>query len=70
MDEPATRGRELATIVEVITERGASSGRHRAHCRREVVGTDAGRIRVLPAFKWNFIPALLERGGPAVAVNQ
>lgn len=63
MGEPATRRREIGALVEAMTELGSTSATIVTLTDDELVKTDAGAIRVMPAREWFFGPA------PSTATN-
>jgi len=56
MDDPSTRRREVEALVEAMTELGTTSAVIVTMIDEELLETDAGTVRVVPAREWFFRP--------------
>jgi len=54
MDEPSTRDREIGALMEAMTDLGAGSATIVTMTDDELVETDVGPIRIMPAREWFF----------------
>lgn len=64
---PATRQREVRALAGAMAETGAAAGTIVTLADRETIATDAGPIRVVPAWEWALEPRTDGRDADAPA---
>lgn len=65
LQTPETREREVRALAEAMAETGVREGTIVTLADRETIATDAGTIRVVPAWEWALEPPAADAQGPS-----